>query len=118
MVYSQLQNLPSTGIPGSHVSQMTPEGLWALAAFSALFIFSFVACAVAIFRNTERGGWGNAKSDRVPPIPLAKGFDSRLTPEDRLREVQWLEAMMDAPARQDAGPRDQRGSSPATGDSL
>lgn len=97
-MFQQYSNLPAAGVPGSHASQMTPESLWALGIFAAIFIFSFAACAVAIFRNTERGSWGNPRTDRVPPVPMAKGFDAQLTPADRLREVQWLEAMMDAPA--------------------
>lgn len=87
----------------TNAPHMTPESLWALGIFAALFIFSFAACAVAIFRNTERGSWSNPSTDRIAPIPMAKGFDARLTPSDRIREVQWLEAMMEAPARKSAG---------------
>jgi len=91
-----------------HAAAMTPESLWALGIFAALFIFSFVACAVAIFRNTERGSWGSPSTDVVAPIPMVKGFDARLTPADRLREIQWLEAMMDAPARESVARKHRR----------
>lgn len=92
----------------ANAPQMTPESLWALGIFAALFIFSFAACAVAIFRNTERGGWGDSSTDRIAPIPMAQGFDVRLTPADRTREVQWLEAMMEAPARESAARKHRR----------
>jgi len=112
MMYPAYQNSQSTGAAALH--QAAPEGVWALAVISLLILFSFAAVALAIYRNTERGTLGRA-SRRVPPIPMAMGFDARLTPDDRLREVSWLESMMEAPARQIPGRRSTQESDTSEG---
>ncbi len=88
----------AAGVPLDYTGETLDPGQSMFFAMVSLFILALI-CAATVVAYRRFGGM-NTPVDltKVPPVPQAHDYDPNLTPHERLRELNWIESLMQSPS--------------------